>query len=74
VEAGTCIIIRKFCLSNTVFEPWMLTLFLQLKQGIPLLLPERFYLHKLIVSQKRQNPSKALKDLEQAKTIREVLN
>ena len=43
-------------------------------EGIPLPLPERFYFHKLIVSQKRQNPSKALKDLEQAKAIREVLN
>ncbi len=43
-------------------------------EGIPLPLPERFYLHKLIVSQKRQTPSKALKDLEQAKAIKEVLN
>lgn len=43
-------------------------------EGVPLPVPERFYIHKLVISRRRREEHKRLKDIEQALALKEVID
>ncbi len=43
-------------------------------EGVPLPVPERFYIHKLVISRRRREEHKRLKDIEQALALREIID